>query len=134
MADLYLGDFLAEELYADWCAMEREYLRDQYITSMMRMVHCHEQMGNLPDAISTLYRVLKMDKYREDAYQKLMVLCASAGRKGEMIRAYTLCKKAIEQDLNMELSKVTTDLYAGLSRLKEDERRPNSAVLLHLVH
>lgn len=112
--DLYRGDFLSEELYADWCAMEREYLKDQYTTSLMRMVRCYEQLGNLPDAIGTLYRVLKMDKYREDAYQKLMSLCATAGRKGEMIRAYTLCRKAIQEDLNMELSEDTAALYKRL--------------------
>jgi len=115
IVDLYRGDFLSEDLYADWCAMEREYLKDHYTTSLMRMVHCYEQLGNLPDAIGTLYRVLKMDKYREDAYQKLMTLCACSGRKGEMIRAYTLCKKAIEEDLNMELSTDTADLYVRLS-------------------
>jgi DNA-binding SARP family transcriptional activator len=114
--ELYRGDFLSEELYADWCAMEREYLKDQYTTSLMRMVHCHEELGNLADAISILYRVLKADKYREDAYQKLMALCARSGRKGEMLRAYTLCKKAIEEDLNMELSSDTTALYARFCR------------------
>ncbi len=115
IVDLYRGDFLSEELYADWCAMERQYLKDQYVTSLMRMVHCYEQLGNPAEAIGALYRVLKMDKYREDAYQRLMALCASSGRKGEMTRAYGLCRKAIEEDLNMELSVDTRNLYARLS-------------------
>lgn len=114
--ELYRGDFLLEELYADWCAMEREYLKDQYTTALMRMVRCHKEMGNIADAISSVYRVLKTDKYREDAYQELMALCARSGRKGEMVRAYTLCKKAIEEDLNMELSSDTTALYARFCR------------------
>jgi DNA-binding SARP family transcriptional activator len=115
MAELYRGDFLAEDLYADWSYMEREYLRDQYVASLMRMVDCHKRLENHSQAISTLYRVLKIDKYREDAYCQLMALCAATGRKGEMLRIYNLCKRAIEDDLNLELSSNTVDLYKRLA-------------------
>ena len=91
--------------------MEREHLKDQFLTSLMRMVECHERLGNFSEAISTLYHALKIDIYREDAYQKLMMLCNKAGRKGEMIRAYNMCKKAIEEDLQLELSSDTRDLF-----------------------
>lgn len=110
IVELYKGDFLSEELYADWCYMEREYLKDKFLTSLMKMAECHERLRNFSEAISTLYHVLKVDIYREDAYQKLMMLCDKAGRKGEMIRAYNLCRKAIEEDLELELSSDTRDL------------------------
>jgi LuxR family maltose regulon positive regulatory protein len=120
ITELYQGDFLSEELYADWCYMEREYLKDQFLTSLMRMSECHERLGNFSEAISTLYRALKIDIYREDAYQKLMMLCDKAGRKGEMIRAYHLCRKAIEKDLKLELSSDTRDLFKKISNSFEE--------------
>jgi DNA-binding SARP family transcriptional activator len=113
--ELYRGDFLSEELYADWCYMEREYLRDQFLTALMRMAGCYERTGNLDKSISTLYHLLKIDKYREDAYRRLMTLCATVGRKGEMLRLYNLCEKAIEEDLNLELSLDTRELYKELA-------------------
>jgi DNA-binding SARP family transcriptional activator len=122
--ELYRGDFLAEELYADWCYMEREYLRDRFLASLIRMAEGHERLGNYTEAISVLYRALKTDKYREDAYRKLMVLCAKADRKGEIIRVYELCKKAIEDDLNLELSTDTESLYLKLSSNSVDVDLP----------
>ena len=115
VVDLYRGDFLSEELYSDWCYMEREYLRDQFLASLMRKAECHERLGNHGEAITTLYHILRIDRYREDAYRKLMLLCDTAGRKGEMIRVYEMCKKAIEEELNLELSADTRDLYAKIS-------------------
>jgi ATP/maltotriose-dependent transcriptional regulator MalT/DNA-binding SARP family transcriptional activator len=115
VVDLYKGDFLCEELYSDWCYMEREYLRDQFLASLTRKSECHEKLGNYTDAITTLYHILRIDRYREDAYRQLIRLCNTAGRKGEIIRVYDMCKKAIEEDLNLELSADTTELYAKIS-------------------
>ncbi len=120
IVELYRGDFLSGDLYADWSYMEREYLRDQYITSLMRMVECHQRLDNHSEAISTLYRVLKTDKYREDAYCELMSLCASTGRKGEMLRTYDLCRRAIEEDLKLELSSSTRELFKRISNSPEE--------------
>jgi LuxR family maltose regulon positive regulatory protein len=120
IVELYQGDFLSEELYADWCYMEREYLKDQFLTSLMKMAECHVRLRNFSEAISTLYHALKVDIYREDAYQKLMMLCDKAGRKGEMIRAYNLCRKAIEEDLKLELSSDTRDLFKRISPSLEE--------------
>ena len=100
--------------------MEREYLKDKFLTSLMKMAECHERLRNFSEAISTLYHALKVDIYREDAYQKLMMLCDKAGRKGEMIRAYNLCRKAIEEDLKLELSSDTRDLFKRISKSLEE--------------
>ncbi|MGD2126931.1 MAG: bacterial transcriptional activator domain-containing protein, partial [Desulfobacteraceae bacterium] len=113
-ASLYYGDFISDEPYADWCSMEREYLRDQFLTALFRMADCQERLGDLSAAISTLYHLLKLDRYREDAYRRLMHLCFSAGRKGEIIRVYDLCRKNIEEDLGVNLSEDTLDLYRNL--------------------
>ncbi|MGD2125876.1 MAG: BTAD domain-containing putative transcriptional regulator [Desulfobacteraceae bacterium] len=113
--DLYDGDFLCEELYSDWCYMEREYLRDQFLASLMRTAECYVRLAKTSEAISTLYHLLRIDRFREDAYRKLMMLCANAGRKGDVIKAYNMCKRAIEEDLNLKLSSDTEDLYAKIS-------------------
>jgi LuxR family maltose regulon positive regulatory protein len=123
--ELYKGDFLYDELYSDWCYMEREYLRDQFLTSLIRMAECQERLESLSDAIGTLYHLLKIDRYREDAYLKLMSLCASAGRKGEIIRVYKLCKKAIEEDLNLELSLDIRELYGRLANCTKNDGSMN---------
>ena len=112
---LYQGDFLADEPYAEWCYLEREYLRDQYLGALIRKADCHERSADLSEAISTLYRLLKVDMYREDAYQRLMRLCFSAGRKGELVRAYELCRKSIQDDLGLPLSADTLALCKEFS-------------------
>jgi DNA-binding SARP family transcriptional activator len=113
--ELYRGDFLSEELYSDWCFMEREQLRDRYLKSLIGISGCYEKLGMYEEAIGSVYRLLKTDVYREDAYRRLMVLCSRAGWKGEIRKVYGMCRKAIEGDLNLELSRDTVDLFAKIS-------------------
>jgi len=94
-ADLYADDFLADELYADWCAQEREGLRERFLTLLRHTATLLLARGELDDAIACHRRALSVDETQEDAHRELMRLLWEAGRVDEARRQYASCREAL---------------------------------------
>ena len=62
-------------------------------------------------AISVYERIIRIDPYREEAYQKLMGLHALTGRKNQVITVYETCKKALWDGLEAEPDHRTRAIY-----------------------
>ncbi|GGJ35578.1 BTAD domain-containing putative transcriptional regulator [Deinococcus roseus] len=78
---LYRGDFMADEAYADWCILERSYLKEQAIRVMFRMADLLQALDQLADAQEIYHRILTMDPYQFDAYEALIDLLLDANRR-----------------------------------------------------
>jgi DNA-binding winged helix-turn-helix (wHTH) protein len=50
--ELYRGDFLEEDLYADWAFAERERLRERFLTLLVELAECYAQQGRYRRAIT----------------------------------------------------------------------------------
>lgn len=94
-ADLYTGDFLADELYADWCAQEREELRERFLTLLRHTATLMLARGDLEGAIGCHRRALRTDESLEDAHRELMRLLWEAGRPDDARRQYAACREAL---------------------------------------
>ncbi|GEM47149.1 BTAD domain-containing putative transcriptional regulator [Deinococcus cellulosilyticus] len=77
---LYKGDFMADEAYADWCALERNYLKEQAVRVMFRMADLLQELDQQADAQEMYYRILSIDPYQFDAYESLIDLLNSVNR------------------------------------------------------
>jgi len=113
--NLYQGDFLAENLYDDWCYFEREYLRNQYLHVLTRILDYHQDKNNLNEAIQYCYKILKVDPYHESTFRKLMQYHFQLGNRKEVKSVFELCRKNIENDLGITLSYETKEIYRKLS-------------------
>lgn len=71
---LYKGDFMADEAYADWCALERNYLKEQAVRVMFRMADFLQENDQQADAQEMYYRILSIDPFQFDAYEALIDL------------------------------------------------------------
>lgn len=96
-ADLYTGDFLADELYADWCASEREDLREHFLTLLRHTATLMLARGDLEGAIGCHRRALRADESLEDSHRELMRLLWEAGRADDARRQYAACREALSR-------------------------------------
>jgi DNA-binding SARP family transcriptional activator len=90
---LYRGDYLVEDLYEDWTAVERERLINAYVDMLDRLANYHKRTGRTQEAINSRYRLLEKDPYHEESYQFLMRCYAQLGLRGRALHHYELCER-----------------------------------------
>jgi len=107
---LYQGDYL-EGLYADWCALERERLRERFRMSLEILADQYSSYGRLQQAIELHRRVLVEDPYQETAHQGLMRCYFQLGDRAAAVRQYQICVDILRKDLGLNPMPETEDLY-----------------------
>jgi len=112
---LYQDDFLVENLYEDWCFIEREHLKNQYLYALTKILDYYEGQRNLTEAINYCYKILKADPYRENIFRRLMQYHYELGNRKEVKSVFELCKNNIENKLGVALSYETKEIYHKLS-------------------
>ncbi|MDY6837594.1 MAG: BTAD domain-containing putative transcriptional regulator [Thermodesulfobacteriota bacterium] len=110
-AQLYQGDFLAEDLYALWAQEKRRELRSKYVALLNKMAGLYEARGASRKAIASYKALIQTDPLLEGAYQKLMTLYSNLGKRSAALGVYDECRKALKAGLDTEPDKVTTSLY-----------------------
>lgn len=99
---LYRGDYLAEERYADWTVAERERLRELYFALLTRMAEAYARGGHYRRAIALTREILTADRVRESIWCQLMLFYYHAGDPALALRAYDECSAALAQELDAE--------------------------------
>ncbi|NEA37421.1 tetratricopeptide repeat protein [Streptomyces sp. SID13031] len=82
----YSGDFLEEDVYADWAAGMREEARALYVR--VARVLAERGKGDPDAAAGYLLRILQRDQYDERAHLGLVTAFLASGAHGEARRAY----------------------------------------------
>ncbi|MGD8792670.1 MAG: tetratricopeptide repeat protein [Anaerolineae bacterium] len=108
--DLYRGDYL-EGAYADWCALERERLRERRLNALEALAGLHAGRGDFQHAIDEYQRLVTHDPYREPAYRELMRCHYRLGDRVSAVRHYQSCAEILREDLGLDPSDETEELY-----------------------
>ena len=119
---LYAGDYLPEERHVEWTQMRRESLLRGWIGLLLELVDLRIAREAISSAIDTLDRLLAIDPTNEAAVQRLILLLAQAGRRGEALRIYQRFAATLKQEYKMAPLQETRALY-------EAAQRGNSAAL-----
>ncbi|MCI0547601.1 MAG: bacterial transcriptional activator domain-containing protein, partial [Candidatus Rokubacteria bacterium] len=93
----YTGDFLEEDLYADWSASLREEARATYVSVARALAKLAAGAGDRDAEIRLRLRILERDPYDEDAHLGLVAALASSGRHGESRRSYATYVSKMEE-------------------------------------
>ncbi len=96
--ELYQGDYLADDPYSEPTIAERERLRQAYLTMLDEMASLCEQQGHVGEAASYCRRILRLEPWREEVARRLMDLLARDGRRGEAVRVFGRCRRALESE------------------------------------
>lgn len=84
----YVGDFLEEDAYEEWCGPVREEARALYLAVAKALAADAMDLADHHAAIKYLLRVLERDPYDEGAHLGLVEAMVAAGRHGEARRLY----------------------------------------------
>jgi DNA-binding SARP family transcriptional activator len=108
---LYLGDFLAQDLYADWAVAPRARYEEMYLTVLGRLADHYVEQQRYADGISCCRQILARDSFREDAYRQLMRCYSRMGRRNQALREFKSCEKVLRWELGVEPMRETLELY-----------------------
>lgn len=121
---LYQGDLLPSG-YDDWLLPERERLSQMFSAALERLLLLLENERDYRPAIRYAQRLLQHDPLQEATYRHLMRLYALSGDRAGTLRAYHNCVTILQQEMDVEPSPATNDLYQRLLNL-EAEPAPRS--------
>ena len=99
---LYRGDYMQEDIYADWCAAERERLHELHLEMLARMADCHAKHGHYAKAAQVCRTALVRDPCRENFHHALMEHLARLGHVDQAVAQYERCKRVLAQELGVE--------------------------------
>ena len=108
---LYRGDYLGEDIHADWCAEERERLHEIHLEMLADMAECHVARGRYGEAVSVCRKILVDDPCREGIHRTLMAHLARLGHFDSAVAQYHHCARILAEELDVEPMPETRRLY-----------------------
>lgn len=110
---LYRGDFLSDLLGHDirWCWMERERLRELYLTALEELAALCEGQQQEQEAADLYLKALTVDACRETACRQLMRLAMRRGDRAAAVTHYRRLARALRRELEALPSQETRLLY-----------------------
>jgi two-component SAPR family response regulator len=110
----YYGGAYMPDTETTWTYLERERLRHIYLETALCLARLTFQAGASDTALEWCQRVLIEDPCLEEAHRLAMRIYAAAGNRGGIAKQYTLCRKALQEEIAAPPSPQTEELYALL--------------------
>ncbi len=110
-ASLYKGDFLEEDIYESWPALQRENLKEIYLVILDKLSRFYALDGKPQTAIDLCEAILEKDNCREDIYRRLMHCYYKIGQRDKAIKQYRRCVEILSKELEIEPTPTTIELY-----------------------
>jgi DNA-binding SARP family transcriptional activator len=112
--ELYRGDFLADDAYAEWAFTEREYLRGLAGKALAARARIAVAAERLDTASDCLLRLTQLEPFDSRAHQLLIQVCLRRGRRTEAVRHYSALRmrlaRAFGEKPDFDLARVAADI------------------------
>ena len=108
---LYRGDYFEQDVFADWCAEERERLGEIFMEMLTRKAECHAERGEYAEAVQVCRKGLVHDPCRESFHLALMQYLVRLGRPDGAIAQFRHCHAALAREFGVEPMPETQRLY-----------------------
>jgi len=95
---LYSGDLL-EDIYDDWCELERSRFRQLWLTTLDRYSQALHSIGQLNESLAVLQKWVAAEPFDETAQRRIMHLLALTGDRARAIRVYQDFAKKLEREI-----------------------------------
>jgi DNA-binding SARP family transcriptional activator len=122
-AALYTGDLLPMDLYEPWTEVPRDHLRQLYVDVLLALAEGYQKRGDLAAAAETYRTVLEKDSALERAHRGLMAIFAQQGQRDRALKQYSVCVRALADELGVAPSRETRSLHAGI-----EEQTPSTGI------
>jgi DNA-binding SARP family transcriptional activator len=107
---LYRGEYMADEIYADWVLERREELRIRCLDALEGLARALIQKGAPEEAVPVLEHSLTIEPLREELHAMLIRSHALSGRRSHALAAYERCRRILDIELGVEPSAETMRL------------------------
>ncbi|MBI3242814.1 MAG: AAA family ATPase [Chloroflexi bacterium] len=112
--ELYTGDLLPDDVYADWLAAPRESLRRLQREAQLKLAVHNRDAGDYASALALLTPLVVRDRADEVVHRELMRTYALAGRRHDALRQYQACVDALAVELDVPPEPETAALYSQI--------------------
>jgi DNA-binding SARP family transcriptional activator len=100
--------------YDDWAGAWHDRLIDRYAAVLGELASHHAKAGSYHAAIEVARELVELDPLDESAHRALIVAYARAGRRGQALRQYLACHRALIDGLGVEPAEDTSALHARI--------------------
>lgn len=114
--ELLEGLALAEPVFNDWLAAERETMRARTVDVLKERAHEEEAAGHLEAATGTLASLLRLSPTDEEAHRQLMHLFLARSRSDEAIRQFEKCRGLLHEHLGVKPERATVEIWEEAKR------------------
>ncbi|MEA3341274.1 MAG: BTAD domain-containing putative transcriptional regulator, partial [Chloroflexota bacterium] len=121
---LYRADFL-QECYDDWALLERERLRELYLSALERLITPSKQQGNYEQALAYAQRLAAADPLREAAHRELMRLYHLLNRPQAALEQFAALRDLLARELDIPPTPATLALYREIKAAMEEQGQPH---------
>jgi DNA-binding SARP family transcriptional activator len=109
--ELYGGDFLADEPYAEWALDERDRLHGIASEALRSLAEIRQRNGDLEAASADLERLTELEPFDVEAHAELLRVLVRRGRRSEVVRRYAALRHRLlatfGEDVPFALADVT---------------------------
>lgn len=113
---LYRGDYLEEDLYADWCAEERERLREIFFDAVAGLANIYRRQGRFDEAAQACRTALVREPCREHFHRLLMDCLARSGQPDRAVTQFRRCEQILAAELGVAPLPETRRLYHNIRK------------------
>ena len=126
--ELYRGELLPDDRYADWAEAPREAIAQDHLTLLTQLAQLLEREGNREAATEILRELLQHDRADESAHRSLMRLYAVDDHRRMALRQYERLRAALARELEVEPSDESRELYREILEGRFRPAAPTIAV------
>lgn len=110
----YTGDFLVEDIYADWSFARREQLSQIYQRMCSTLADYYLHIGEYERVVKWTSKILAENGCDEVAHRQLIEAYLAQGRRGEALRQFQRCEQILHSELGVTPMPETLFLYHSI--------------------
>lgn len=107
----YMGDYMPECRYEDWCVEERERMQALFLRGAERLAKLMREDGQIEKTIRWCEAILRVDDCWEEAYRLLMTAYYEQNNRTQAIRWYEKCVAKLKDHLGVTPMPATVETY-----------------------
>ena len=116
--DLCRGDYLEDEPYADWCAGERERLREIHLEMLAGLAQCYGDQRKFSEAAQVCRTALFRDPCRENFMRHLMENLVALGRPDWAESHFRSWRRELREEYGLEPTHETLQLHDRIFKVR----------------
>jgi len=112
------GDYLEDEPYADWCAEERERLREIHLEMLAGLAQCYGEQQRYSEAAQVCRTALFRDPCRENFIRCLLENLVAVGRPDWAESQFRTWRRELSEEYGLEPTHETLLLHDRIFKMR----------------